>query len=127
MASILLVQAMRCTCNRSAYFCNVSKVRVRMTLCELINHLLQRLALHMFHHQIRNSQQITSSNKTGYVPALQNLQNLMLYFEANDVLGPVACRHAWYFHHHRKRNWPRIGICHFINMRHTACVQTGAN
>ena len=54
MAGVLLVQAMRCTRDGSAYFCNISKACARMTFCELVNHLLQSLALHMLHHQIRD-------------------------------------------------------------------------
>ena len=54
MARVLLVQAMRCTRDGSAYFCNISKACARMTFCELVNHLLQSLALHMLHHQIRD-------------------------------------------------------------------------
>ena len=56
MASVLLVQAVRCACDRSAYFCNVGKARAGAILGVLVYHLLQSLALHMFHHQIRNAQ-----------------------------------------------------------------------
>ena len=51
------------------------------------------------------------------------LQDLVLDFKADNVLGSVTRRHARHFHHHRKRRGRTSFESDGINVGHTARVQ----
>ena len=81
--------------------------------------VLQGLARHVFHDQIRHVFQIARGHKTRHMRARQGLHDLVFHFKADDVFGAVAGRHARNFHGHRKtRIAGPLGVTHAVDVGH---------
>ena len=90
----------------------------------LVQPVLQGVALHVFHDQIRHPLQVAAGDKAWHLRAAEHLQDVALHLEADDVFSPIAAGHARHFHGHRKARVGRaVGIDHAVNMRHAAAVQ----
>ena len=88
-----------------------------------IHPMLQCLAGDVFHDQIRYARQVARSHKAWYVAALQYLHDLAFDFEADDVLGTVAGRHAGNLHGHGEAGVAlAIGVVDAVDMGHAAGV-----
>ena len=124
MNGVLLVQAMHPQGHGGAQSGHLVDIRAN----RLVKPLLQGLAVHIFHDEIRHILQITGGHKTRHVGARQHLHDLVLYFKADDVLGTVTRRHARDFHRNGETGVARpLGVAHPVDVGHAAGVNALLN